>query len=184
MYGVDDEVFFICWEGATASQGSFVSKIHSEEEYESKVDALTTLRLFAPVVSDVPPLRSLTVNNATQIGPEITKTGRRTSYLQLPFTSPYKMPSFAMKQEAPGTILENVGVEDVVKDALDSLAIADVSSEMPERASRVRRPSLSYRERSVRLVRHCSSWIWLDDTKENKTYYDSQGEKYTRCVCR
>jgi len=156
-----------------------VSKIHSEEEYESKVDALTTLRLFAPVISDVLPLQSSATNSATHMqgGLDITKSGRRSSYLQLPFTSPYKMPSFVTKGEAPGTAFEDEDdVGDIVKDALDSLAVENLSSKLPDQTSLLKRPSLSYRERSVRLVRHCSSWTLLDDTEESKTYYDAQGE--------
>ena len=156
-----------------------MSKVHSEEEYESKFDTLTTLRLYPPVVSTVLPLqRSATLAaNYRQPGPESKKGGRRLSNLQLPFTSPYKMPSFVTKQEGPGIIFDgDDDVKDIVKDALDSLSFENLLSEVPETISPRRRPSLSHRERSIRLVRHCSSWTLLDDTKENKTYYDSQGK--------
>lgn len=158
--------------------GSFVARIHSEEEYESKVDALTTLRLFAPVVSNIVPLHCSTTTHR-QEGPEMKGDWRRSSNLQLPFTSPYKMPSFATRRRAPASLMESMisdNVEDIVREALDSLTVDNLSTEQPGRISALRRPSLSYRERSVRLVRHCSSWTLLDDTEENKTHYDGQGE--------
>lgn len=105
--------------------------------------------------------------------------GRRSSYLQLPFTSPYKMPSFLSKRRTARSLVESTSsedVEDIVKDALDSLALVNLSTEQPDQKSSRMRQSLSYRERSVRLVRHCSSWTLLDDTEENKTHYDGQGE--------
>lgn len=148
-----------------------MSRIHSEEEYESKIDSLTTLRLFAPVMSTVLPLQS----SAALAG--IREDERRLSNLQLPFTSPYKMPSFVTKRQTPGLVLEDSDdVEDVVRDALDSLSIENLASELTVHISPLKRQSLSYRERSVRLVRHCSSWTLLNDTEENRTYYDSQGE--------
>lgn len=151
-----------------------MSKIHSEEEYESKVDALTTLRLFAPVVSSVLPFPSSTTHS------DEYDDVRRTSNLHLPFTSPYKMPSFAKPSVQLPVV--NDDVEDVVQDALDSLAIESLSSELPEEPSQLRRPTLSYRERSVRLVRHCSSWTLLGDAEGRLSFYDSQSKMPLLCL--
>lgn len=175
LMGVDNEVYFICWEGSTASEGAFVSKIHSEEAYESAVDALTTLRLSAPVVSSIVPFRNFNSYSAQhhRFGQGISFDGHQSSNLQLPFTSPYKMPSFVSKW---GMLPEKIGVEDIVQDALNSLATDNPTTGLGEQVPSHLRHSLSYRERSVRLVRHCSSWTLLGDTDDNKAHYDSQGK--------
>jgi hypothetical protein len=170
LFGVDEEVFFICWEGATAAQGAFVSKIHSEEEYESGLETLTSLRPFAPVTAYILPLYASPTNAARH---RHLKSERG---LQLPFTSPYRMPSFVTNRDGTKTVSEVTGTIDVVKDALDNLRQWNLPSQSPT-FSRLKRPVLSSREKSVRLVRNCSSWTLLDDTEENKTYYDNQGEK-------
>lgn len=170
LFGVDEEVFFICWEGATAAQGAFVSKIHSEEEYEGGLETFTSLRLFAPVTANVLPFYASPVNAARHHHLESERG------LQLPFTSPYRMPSFVIKRDGTKAVSEVTDTVDVVKDALDSLTLRNLSSHSPN-FSPLRRPVLSSREKSVRLVRYCSSWTLLDDTEKNKTYYDNQGEK-------
>lgn len=155
-----------------------MTKIHSEEEFESKVDALTTLRLFAPVVSVILPLSRPVKHSAgyNQFGPGIKDDSRRSSNLHLPFTSPYTMPSFVRKRDLPVDD-DDDDVEDIVQDALDSLANENLSSQLTgQQVSPLKRQSLSYRERSVRLVRRCSSWTLLGDTEEKNSYYDSQGE--------
>ena len=74
-----------------------MTKIHSEEEYESKVDALTTLRLFAPVVSTILPLQNI-ATSFDHDTPGVKYDGGQSSNLQLPFTSPYKLPSFVTRR--------------------------------------------------------------------------------------
>jgi hypothetical protein len=178
-------VFFICWEGATAAQGAFVSKIHSEEENERDLETLTSLRLYPPVKANVLPLYASPTDPARphhhMLG---SKDGSvRASYPQLPFTSPYVMPSFVANRDRTNVVSKIIDtVDDVVKDALDSLSQENPPSQLPNKLSRIRRQSLSHRETSVRLVRHCSSWNLLDDTDENKTYYDNQGERQIKRI--
>ena len=169
LFGVDEEVFFICWEGATAAQGAFVSKIHSEEEFEGRLETLTSLHLSPPVTASVLPLYASPVNAARHTH---LKSERG---LQLPFTSPYRMPSFVSERGGTKAVSEDTDTVDVVKDALDSLMLTNLSSQSSN-FSPLRRPVLSSREKSVRLVRYCSSWTLLDATEENKTYYENQGE--------
>jgi hypothetical protein len=79
------------------------------------------------------------------------------------------------------------GLDDVIIHALES--ISSPCPQMPEghaklmvgsRNNRSKSLELSHQEKSSRLLRHCTSWTILDDSKENREIMQGQGEILNR----
>jgi hypothetical protein len=150
LVGVDQCVYFICWEGAMASSGAHVSQV-----FTSGIP-LSSAGLDSVVLPLYPFL-----TNESRFDSSIYQETKDAVDLHLPFTSPYKMPT-PLKARANF----NSDVDHIVVNALDSisnLSYRETDTMASPGSSSRRRSTLTANEKSVRLLEHCKSWTMLDD---------------------
>ena len=142
----------ICWEGATATRGvTFVQELESSPSF-----ALDTIIQ----VTDVLPIQE--TSPASNI---------RASTIALPFSEPYER------------MLEDYENDDIILEALESisgLSYREESfiAEIPKVSTP--RKNFSHREKSIRLLRKCSSWAQLENTRDHRAVLEKQSK--LRCL--
>ena len=127
---------------------------------------------------------------------EVVGNAARTAFKSPSSTKTYTLPSFLNQDELDGgfptgyspkrpisiTLKESIqmaadiegGIDDIIVNALDSISPPQHQSEARAksltasgRSSRAKMLTMSHQEKSRRLLRQCSSWTQLDDTKAN-----------------
>ena len=68
------------------------------------------------------------------------------------------------------------GLDDIIINALDSISTPHTGSMSGGRVNRSKSLAMSHQEKSKRLLRQCTSWTQLDDTKANRGIVHGQGE--------
>jgi hypothetical protein len=145
--GTNQRVYLICWEGATASRGvSFVQELESSPALSSSSSVHITDVLPLPELSHAPSIRASTI--------------------LLPFSEPYER------------LIEDYENDDIILEALESISGLTYREEslvasIPTSFSP--RKSFSHREKSIRLLRQCSSWTQLENTRDNRLLLERQG---------
>lgn len=137
----------ICWEGATVSTGaSFV------QELQASPCLYSSLPANANFVLPIYPTRS---------------SSRNEQDVRLPFSEPYD--SFLL--DGPNSNgCEEKNESNIVIEALESISGLSYrersGDELLSSPSKRRQQSLTHREKSVRLLRQCSSWTQLENTMD------------------
>ena len=141
--------------------------------------------------------------NAVATMSSSTKTSATSSYLPSFLRqdgadrgSSFPSGNFSPKRSFSITLKESIkmaanlegGIDDIIVNALDSISTPNHTS--PEirsgkssmagagggRAGRSKAMMMSHQEKSKRILRQCSSWTQLDDTKTNRGIVHGQGE--------
>jgi hypothetical protein len=173
LLGVAQRTHFICWEGATASQGAFVQELAPVETGLLQGPARCLLSNILPV--DPHSMQaSLNYQDFVQ-------------NLALPFTqsdadgrhSNMKRIVLSERKKA-SMVTDSSGIDDeVVEAAIRSISMADYNKNVliTSPTESFTRPvtNYSHREKSVRLLRKCPAWTQLDDTDENRRRLGGQG---------
>jgi len=104
------------------------------------------------------------------------------------FSMPKRTLSSTLKESIKVAALIEGGVDEIIINALDS--ISSINHKSPNqvsgigsRSNRTKNLSMSHQEKSKRLLRQCSSWTQLDDTKANRGIFHGQGESMKLWFC-
>ncbi|KAL7543993.1 hypothetical protein ACHAXR_013438 [Thalassiosira sp. AJA248-18] len=191
LMGIQDgqKSYFICWDGATDdSQGPFILPL--QHELSTEGGPPTKNRPFS-LASGVMPLMSY-----VKYAEKLIDNTHRTAFKSPSSSKTYSLPSFLHQDELDGgfptgyspkrsisiTLKESIkmaadiegGLDDIIVNALDSISTphhqspeSRAKSMMGGRANRTKCLMMSHQEKSKRLLRQCSSWTQLDDTKAN-----------------
>ena len=142
--------YFVCWDGSTEADGPFVLQF---ERIKSK----------ACLVSGVMPLigrstqtqsyeRATTFLTNLPSPPSLFRLEERDDFL------PRLSCSLSIKESIKLTAASEGGIDDIIVRALDS-----ISNETERRSTRSKKLTLSHKEKSSRLLRHCNSWTQLQN---------------------
>eukprot|EP00985_Skeletonema_marinoi_P007473 scaffold3288_cov182-Skeletonema_marinoi.AAC.3 len=140
--------YFVCWDGSTEIDGPFVLQF----------ERITAIPCLA---SGVIPLigRSSQIQSYDGAATFFTKPPSTPSLFRLEERDdflPKLSCSLTIKESIKLTAASEGGIDDVIVRALDS-----ISNEPERRSSRSKKLILSHKEKSSRLLRHCSSWTQL-----------------------
>ena len=185
---------FICWDGATDdSRGPYIlpfnndSPLNEQQCLSSVVTPLMSYVKYAEKVSE----SSHSNVDANQPNTSTKSSFRLPSFLQqneaegdfpsTGFTMPKRTLSTTLKESIKVAAIIEGGVDEIIINALDS--ISSLKHKSPKssgiggsRSSRTKSLAMSHQEKSKRLLRQCSSWTQLDDTKANRGIVHGQGE--------
>ncbi|KAG7355223.1 hypothetical protein IV203_004579 [Nitzschia inconspicua] len=183
LLSCNQDLFFICWEGSTSGNGSFVQKICLPTTQKT-----SSRRIVSPqkVVSQVLPLKctynnsDLAMQGQKRVGEDMFLSSfdpRRSmsAMTTLPFSTPYSVQTVSQDPVRAGDI-DDVGV---ILQAMEDLSTPDpILEEAEEGTSDInderRTLRYSYRRRSERLLKHCSSWTQLQDTLDDRVILERQ----------
>ena len=153
LLGTHSHIFFLCWEGATINSGvSFLRELPS-----SPNDSLS-----ARCVTSVLPLP----------GAKRKRSRALEASLRLPFSEPYE--DIALNQltdDEPGSL-------DLVAEAMQSISTFHMDGGSATLANSLSQEELkessqlSHQQKSVRLLRHLSSWTQLENTTDNREWLE------------
>eukprot|EP00984_Skeletonema_dohrnii_P023217 scaffold12289_cov125-Skeletonema_dohrnii-CCMP3373.AAC.1 len=140
--------YFVCWDGSTETDGPFVLQF----------ERITAIPCLA---SGVIPLigRSSQIQSYDGAATFFTKPPSTPSLFRLEERDdllPNLSCSLTIKESIKLTAASEGGIDDVIVRALNS-----ISNEPERRSSRSKKLILSHKEKSSRLLRHCSSWTQL-----------------------
>ena len=185
---------FICWDGATDdTQGPYIlpfndSLVIEKQCLSSVVTPLMSYVKYAEKVSESSHSK-LNIDHQTK---KTTKSSfRLPSFLQqneadgdfpsTGFTMPKRSLSSTLKESIKVAAIIEGGVDEIIINALDS--ISSLKHKSPKssgiggsRSNRTKNLAMSHQEKSKRLLRQCSSWTQLDDTKANRGIVHGQGK--------
>lgn len=198
LVGVDKaghESYFISWDGSTDdSQGPFILPLASALP-RGNCQAKSLHSAVMPLMSYVRYAEKMTES-----------FHHSSAFAKPPSATTFGLPSFLRQDESEGgfssgfcppqrsfsiTLRESIkvaseiegGIDDILINALDSISTPYHQS--PEaraktlsggRSSRSKSLVMSHQEKSKRILRQCSSWTQLDDTKANRGNVHGQGE--------
>ncbi|KAG7359261.1 hypothetical protein IV203_015850 [Nitzschia inconspicua] len=185
LLSCNEDLFFVCWEGSTSRNGSFVQRIRlSTMQHTSK-------RSIPPqAVSNVLPMKYK--SNNSDVAMQGQKSGREDMLLSsfdprnsisamttLPFSTPFSVQTVSQDTVRAGDI--DVGVILQAMEDLstpDPILVEEEEEEEEEKTGEIkderRTLQYSYRRRSERLLRHCSSWTQLQDTLDDRAILEQQ----------
>jgi len=160
--------YFICWDGATASEGAYVEELcHSDHMPSHNIRCVL-------LSSENMTKKPFSVLDEEEFS--VSDKAESSIRLQnLPLTEPQTIANATDSNLSYPTF----EVEQIVVDALDSISSLDYLGEeslfsAKEKPKLKRTERLSYAEKSARLVHGCESWATLDDNKENRAMFESQ----------
>ena len=202
MLGTDEHVYFVCWEGATASQGvAYVEELNGApsrprlgrelnscicpiQSVPIPIDIRKSIRL--PFTSSYPILSAPSTRANARRAAETSIQQRQQQYLQQHSTT-------QSDDSTGGVFYEGGFIDEIVVDALESISglsyreselrekitsaisLTSVSHSSPPLSRQQRR--FSYREKSERLLRQCSSWNQLEKSMDNQMLFEGQGKQ-------
>ena len=149
--GINQCVYFICWEGAMASSESFLSPV---VEFDTPVatEKLNSLVLpLYPFQTKQSELKDSGIREETEEAEEL--------HLKIP--NAHELPT---SLKSPAETFSTL--DDIVVNALDSISninFRDADSNVSFGSSFRRKSALTANEKSVRLLEQCNSWNMLDD---------------------
>lgn len=156
LLGTANIVYFICWEGAMTGRGPFVFEL-AEEMHEC----------IQGLVSVVLP-----------INPFARGTSMAYQDVKLPFTEPFDKPAvFRQLNEAKESDVSDSSddLDDIVVVALESISTLNYRETVGKELSPRRKSSyLTNQEKSVRLLRQCSSWTQLEQSNQTRSHFELQ----------
>ncbi|KAL7553160.1 hypothetical protein ACHAWF_016409 [Thalassiosira exigua] len=180
VQGTGQKAFFICWDGATDdSQGPFILTLQCAVN-----------EMSFSLSSGVMPLMSVVKlaekNSGSFHRTAVSKFPSSTASSMLPFLQQDDLDGgfptgYAPKRSFSITLKESIKMaadiegrlDDIILNALDSISTPYQQSPESRGKSMIggprsnRRKALSHKEKSKRLLRQCSSWTQLDDSKAN-----------------
>ena len=184
---------FICWDGATDdTQGPYILPFESSTNEEQCLSSVVT-----PLMSYVKYAEKVAESSHSKADNNLSNTTTKSSF-RLPsfllqqneaegdfssagFTMPKRSLSSTLKESIKVAAIIEGGVDEIIINALDS--ISSVNHKSPKssgiggnRSNRTKSLAMSHQEKSKRLLRQCSSWTQLDDTKANRGIVNGQGE--------
>lgn len=173
--------FFICWEGATDdSNGPFILQLQSEQK-----DSFCLASGVMPFTGYIKCTEKLTPSSHRTVDTKVhsSQTYSLKSFLPQDDTGDGFHTGYSTKRSFSIILKESIkmtadiegGLDDIIVSALDSISTPHHQS--PEaraksmiaggRSSRSKMLTMSHREKSKRLLRQCTSWTQLDDSKAN-----------------
>jgi hypothetical protein len=139
--------YFVCWDGSTETDGPFVLQFERTKAMSCLVSGVT------PLVGRCAQTQSYdgaaTFLHKPPIPPSFHLQERDDLLSKLAC-------SLTIRESIKLTAAFEGGIDDVLVTALDS-----ISNETARRSSRSKKLMLSHKEKSSRLLRHCSSWTQL-----------------------
>ena len=186
--GAFHKAHFICWDGATDdAQGPFILPFQNTSLNEV-ASVLCLSSSVSPLMSHVKYAEKISESSSHQ--KKVTNAAIR----------PHSFQSFIHQNDldggiaSPGTSFSpnsaidmaakiKGGLDDIIVNALNSISSSPHKS--PEASAKSmsgigrgskRSVLISHQEKSKRLLRQCSSWTQLDDTKANRGIVHGQGE--------
>jgi hypothetical protein len=188
-HGSNGKTYFICWDGASDdSQGPFIFPFQPLTLSEHTLSfclnsAVVPLMSYVKYAEKVVECSRHTVDN-----PSTTPARQNQNAVESDeFSS-----RFAPENSISSTLKESIqlaaniegGLDDIFVHALESISAnchqmleANAKSMVGSRRNRSKCLRMSHYEKSNRLLRICSSWTMLDDSKENRGIASGQGEK-------
>jgi len=184
---------FICWDGATDdTQGPYILPfndllMNEKRCLSSVVTPLMSYVKYAEKVAESSHFKAV----ADQPNTSTKSSFRLPSFLQqneaegdfssAGFTMPKRSLSSTLKESIKLAAIIEGGVDEILINALDS--ISSLKHKSPKssgiggsRSNRTKSLAMSHQEKSKRLLRQCSSWTQLDDTKANRGIVHGQGK--------
>lgn len=180
--------YFICWDGATDdSRGPYILPLQNSF---SKDDANSKCLNSAvmPLMSYVKYAERLAEGAHREASTSTSKPYILPSF----FTEGGEFPSgFSHRKSFSIALEESIkmaadiegGFDEVIVNALDSISSPQQHSPQRlaksmdgSRSNRMKSSVLSHQEKSLRLLRHCPTWIQLDDTQANHRIVHGQGK--------
>ena len=164
IVGVSGHRYFVCWDGSTSTRGSFVY------EFDHDMDGLTT-----GLAASVLPIRTR--------GEFVPDAG--TPGWQIPFSGDPRHSSTTralfVKDSSAGSLLSKEATsspDDIIDQALRSISSQryreTVLRSSPPQSPRRNTTSYSHREKSIRLLKHCSSWTQLEKSNASHQFFELQ----------
>jgi hypothetical protein len=197
LVGRDQDIFFVCWEGATSGQGSYVRKL----ALPSLPTSVSSSRASPSHFSMVTPIRhrwwSLKdttsyhrKNRSTDI-PEyaLSYDPRRSKSAMIPL--PFSTPNATQVLFKDNLRTGNVDL-DVVLQAMKDLSAPYAldnnknNNDDDDNLSIGSNRAMGYSHhhlRGERLLQHCSSWTQLQDTLDDRVILERQGRMEMRRGC-
>lgn len=167
---VQGHSFFICWDGATESEGAYVEALRYSDHLATCNLHCDLLPFDNIIKGPIPGLNEAETHDA------VNKAEPSMRLLNLSFAGAQKNTKLESDRNFNHSTIE---VEQIIVDALDSISSLDYLGEetfysKKEKIKMKRTERLSHVEKSSRLVRDCESWSNLDDTKENRALFEQQ----------
>lgn len=181
--------YFICWDGATDDiQGPSILPFQNNSLNEQAIPSAVT------------PLMSHMKYEGVSEGDHCHKVVTNQSYSTMPCSNflsfldqneetegEFSSTSFTPKGRFSASLVESIrmaaiiegGIDNIIVNALDSISTPnksqDASTKSTIRGNRIKSiTAMSHKEKSKRLLRQCSSWTQLDDTKANRRIVHGQ----------
>ncbi|KAL9187597.1 hypothetical protein ACHAXT_005975 [Thalassiosira profunda] len=170
---------FVCWDGATDdSHGPFILPLHQGTPATGRSFCLASGVLPLTTSAEVVPTAAGRRNDAASDLPASNLFDPNASFLRqdgaaeggFPGFQPKRSFSIALKESIKMAAETEGRLDDIILNALDSIS-APQNPSPKSRATVIRdrpRPkslAMSHREKSRRILRQCSSWTQLDDSK-------------------
>lgn len=191
----EGKTFFISWDGATEAEGPFAFQLR-----QKKTNVMHRKNNGVCLASGVMPLMSYVSYTEKFANNQTMSRETRANGGTLPFAKPYSLPFFIQNEEGgfpadyamtlscSATLKESIksaveiegGIDDMLLKGLESISRPPMDDQVKiiqsGRPNRSRSLAMSHAEKSKRLLRHCSSWTQLDDTRANRGIVNGQGE--------
>ena len=159
LVGLADKAYFVCFEGSNSESGAFLYELSNEEAHEMSQSIVSSVLPVCPLAA--------AISTPTQTSPH---------HLGLPFTELLTDPRAPVDDHHHRIHSADSGeLDDIVVKAMESISHLSyrdsVANQSPSSPSR-KAFSFSHREKSRRLLRHCTSWTRLE--QQTRPRFESQ----------
>lgn len=177
LLGISSSVYFVCWEGATSSEGPFVCEL--QQLTKDPIDKRPVCGLHCDILP-VDPFTSQEEHNSFSslrpMGADVQLPHDQDTFFSDAFKL-LRMSSAERKRAELKTATaagsHESGVDSLVVEAIQSISIADYK-ENTAGSNLQSSGHYSNREKSIRLLEKCPAWFQLEDSKHSRVRMEGQ----------